>query len=159
MNPNFYSRSQSEGIPSVILNCRTKLAGDVRLAGTLHWPSPILSRPWSGTHPLLSFAVLRSWSSRGPLDPLLPHCGHVAAANVNPCTRLSHMIPFLGRDWCTRERCRLMMQKSQNSMRMTLRFSHKLKNFTGFWILRESRTSPRARAHHPHPLGASCVFH
>ena len=28
-----------------------------------------------------------------------------AAANVNPRTRLSHMTLFLGRDWCTRERC------------------------------------------------------
>ena len=35
-----------------------------------------------------------------------------AAANVNPRTRLSHMTPFSGRDWCTRERCRLMMQES-----------------------------------------------
>ena len=41
-----------------------------------------------------------------------PFAARAAAANVNPRTRLSHVTPFSGRDWCTRERCRPMMQKS-----------------------------------------------
>jgi hypothetical protein len=85
-----------------------------------HPPSAVLCRP--------PFVVL-SWSSRGSPTPCCPIVASVAAANVNPCTRLSHMIPFLGRDWCTRERCRLMMQNSQNSMWMTLRIFPQAQEF------------------------------
>ena len=49
-----------------------------------------------------------------PRAPLFSLVARAAAAHVNPRTRLSHMTPVSGRDWCTRERCRLMMQKSQN---------------------------------------------
>ena len=61
------------------------------------------------------FAVLRCPSQHpfcGPPSPLFSLVVRAAAANVNPRTRLSHMTPFSGRDWCTRERCRPMMQNS-----------------------------------------------
>ena len=75
-------------------------------SGTLVWEPPV-----SGLGTTL-FVVLRRpflWSP----PPLFSFVVRAAAANVNPHTRLSHMTPFSGRDWCTRERCRLMMQESQ----------------------------------------------
>ena len=71
-----------------------------------------------------------------------------ATANVNPRTRLSHMTPFSGHDWCTRERCRPMMQNSQNSQNslpMTSRILRRAREFPR--IFRQSQTGPRARAH------------
>jgi hypothetical protein len=49
----------------------------------------------------------------GPRDPLFSFVVRAAAANVNPRTRLSHVTYFIVCDWCTRERCRPVMQKSQ----------------------------------------------
>jgi hypothetical protein len=108
-------------------------------------PCPVqVPAPWSGTHPLLSSAVLccpllssaallssdglLSWSFCGSPAPLCPFLARAAAANVNPRTRLSHVKPLSGGDW---GRCRLMMQNSQNSLPVTPK------------ILRRARDSPR----------------
>jgi hypothetical protein len=69
----------------------------------------------SDKHPSL---VWEAWSGKPGLVWEAPFAApsqvaRAAAANVNPRTRLSHMTLFSGRDWCTRERCRPMMQKSQ----------------------------------------------
>ena len=63
--------------------------------------------------------------------PVFSFVVRAAAANVKPRTRLSHMTPFSGRDWCTHERCRLMVQISQNFLPMIPR------------ILRGAREFPR----------------
>jgi hypothetical protein len=74
--------------------------------GTLSSTHP--SQPWEPP-----FAAPLQPLRGGPPDPLSPpFVVRAAAANVNPRTRLSHMTPFIVCDWCTRERCRLMMQNS-----------------------------------------------
>jgi hypothetical protein len=55
------------------------------------------------------FASLRRPLFEVPATLCRPFVARAAAANVNPRTRLGHMTPLSGRDWCTRERCRLMM--------------------------------------------------
>ena len=74
------------------------------------------SRPWSGKHPSCGpplLVVLRSSLRGGPRDPMFSLVVRAAAANVNPRTRLNHMTSFIVCDWCTRERCRPMMQNPQ----------------------------------------------
>jgi hypothetical protein len=126
------------------------------------FPGQGTTRLWSGKHP--PCGSLRALSC-GPRGPLFSFVVRAAAANVNPRTRLSHMTPFSGRDWCTRERCRPMMQKScnsRNSLQMTPRILPRAREFPR--IFRQSQTTPRARAHHPRPqphtsAEACCVLH
>jgi hypothetical protein len=115
---------------------------------------------WSGTQPLLVWYPSFLWSSAGlfcgPRDPLFSLVVRAAAANVNPRTRLSHMTPFIVCDWCTRERCRPMMQNSHifpefpagdsQNFAAGSRISQDFPR-----IFRQSQTTPRARPHHPHP--------
>jgi hypothetical protein len=92
--------------------------------------------------------VLRSLRGGSP-GPLFSLVVRAAAAKVNPRTRLSHMTLFSGRDWCTRERCRLMMQNSWNSLPVTPRILRRAREFPR--IFRQCQTTPGARPHHPHP--------
>jgi hypothetical protein len=89
----------------VVEPVRAEKLGAITTRGTL------VREPWSGNHPSLVWEPPSLWSFAGLF------CGRPAPlfsfVNVNPHTRLSHMTPFSGRDWCTRERCRLMMQNSQ----------------------------------------------
>ena len=110
--------------------------------------------PWSDTHPpllssaalccpSLAFDVALSWTSSGSLAPLCHFLACAALANVNPLTRLSHMTPFLGRNWCSRERCRLMMQHPRIDVATSSRIPQNFPRIFG-----ESRTTRRgARAH------------
>ena len=113
---------------------------------------PSSGNPGLGTTlrcPSLSFAVLRSLFFEVPAPPCRSFVVRAAAANVNPRTRLSHMTPFSGHDWCTRERCRLMMKIprfSQNSRQMTPRILRRAREFPR--IFRESR---RLEHTTPHP--------
>jgi hypothetical protein len=97
--------------------------------------------------PSPSFAVLRSSHFCGPVTPCRSFVARAAAANVNPSTRLSHMTPFSGRDWCTRERCRQMMQKSQIFPEFSADDSQNFAASSGFSqnfprIFRQSQTTP-----------------
>ena len=116
-------------------------------------PCPV---PGLGTTLLLSFCCPSHTLFCGPRDPMFSLVVRAAAANVNPRTRLSHLTPFSGRDWCTRERCRLMMQNSSQDFAASSGFSQ---NFPR--IFRESQTTPRARPHpQPHTSAeAWCVLH
>jgi hypothetical protein len=90
-----------------------------------------------------------------PPTPCRPFVACAAAANVNSHTRLSHMTSFIGCDWCTHERCRPMMQKSQNFRQMIPRALRLAREISQDFprIFRESQTTPRARAptHNPTP--------
>ena len=100
-------------------------------------PCPALSRPWSGTYPLLAWEPAFEVVHEPPCHPFV---ARAAAANVNPRTRLSHMTPISGHDWCTRERCCLMMQKSQNFRQMIPRISRRAREFPRNF--RESPSTP-----------------
>jgi hypothetical protein len=123
------------------------------------YPGLVPSRPWSGKHPSCGPSLALSCGPRGPLFSFVVRA---AAANVNSRTRLSHMTPFSGRDWCTRERCRQNPRFSQNSRQMTLRILRRSREFPR--IFGQSQTTLGARAHHPHPqphtsAEAWCVLH
>ena len=108
------------------------------LCGTLVWEPPFAAP----SQPLFC----------GPRNPLFSFVVRAAAANVNSRTRLSHMTPFSGRDWCTRERCRQNPRFSQNSRQMTPRILRRAREFPR--IFRESR-----RLEHTHTAEAWCVTH
>ena len=79
-------------------------------------PGSLVWEAWSGKHPSLVWEAPFAAPSQplfcGPRNPLFSFVVRAAAANVDPRTRLSHMTPFIVCDWCTRERCRPMMQNS-----------------------------------------------
>jgi hypothetical protein len=68
-----------------------------------------------------------------PPPPSRPFQARAAAADVNPRTRLSHMVPFIVCYWCTREQCPLMMQKCQNSLLVIPRILRRAPEFPGFF--------------------------
>ena len=109
---------------------------------------PVPSKTWYpglGNTLLLSFAVLCSTLLVVPRAPVFSLVVRAAAANVNPRTRLSHMTPFIVCDWCTRERCRLMMQKSLNFPEIPKIIPRILRRARKFpRIFRQSQTGPRA---------------
>ena len=104
---------------------------------------PVPPRPvqcvvsWCGTHPLLVLYPTFLWS----------FVVRAAAANVNPRTRLSHMTPFSGRDWCTRERCQKIPEFLADDFQNFATGSRISQDFPR--IFRECQTTPRARAHTP----------
>ena len=105
-----------------------------------HVPSKFGHRPFAGP---LVVAVAPLWPARLRLTLILAR------------TRLSHRTPFSGRDWCTRERCPLMMRKSRNFPEFPADDSKNFAASSRFFqdfprIFRESRTTLRARARHPH---------
>jgi hypothetical protein len=134
-------------------------------------PCPV---PGLGTTLLLSFCCPSHTLFCGPRDPMFSLVVRAAAANVNPRTRLSHLTPFSGRDWCTRERCRLMMQipprilrRARDSLRTFPGFSEKVRRRPGLdhthsptpplkpgACSTEAPLKPSAW-----PTGAWCVFH
>ena len=132
-----------------------------RIRGQIGGPSCELgSQAWEAP-----FAGLRG----GPPDPLFSVVVRAAAANVNPRTRLSHMTPFSGRDWCTRERCRPMMQNPQIFPEFPADDSQNFAASSEFpRIFRQSQTTPHTTpTHSPTPplkpaacsTEARCVIH
>ena len=125
-----------------VLTCgpQLTLVCDFRAVQALCRPLPLCPVPWPGNQPSLAReaavsglgSTLRSPPQAfagGPRDPMFSLVVRAAAANVNPRTRLSHMTLFSGRDWCTRERYRLMMQDSRNSLQMTPRILRRAREF------------------------------
>jgi hypothetical protein len=117
----------------------------------LCWPLLASAGPRWPLLVLLAFAGL-CWPSHplfcGSRDPMFSPVVGAVAVNVYPRTRPSHVTEirlFSGRDWCTRERCRLMMQNSWNSLPVTPRILRRARDLPR--IFQESQTTrPRARA-------------
>ena len=146
---------------------------DFRAVQALCRPLPLCPVPWPGNQPSLVWEAAvpglgssRPWSGKhsprglrgGPRGPLFSFVVRAAAANVNPRTRLSHMTPFSGCDWCTRERCRPVMQKSHIFPEFPADDSQDLRRarefpriFPGFSDkVRRRRTPPPPTAPHLH---------
>jgi hypothetical protein len=115
---------------------------DFRAMLSLSSPLSLCPVPWSGKHPLRAFPS-------GPHDPMFSLVVRAAAANVKPRTRLSHVTkipPLLGSSLV---HPRTMPSRDAKIPEFPADDSQDFA--TGSRIPRESRTTPRARAHYSHP--------